>query len=149
MAFNALLGDRSGLLEDCRLARDVLCDTTAIDAELIELRGEIEVVSELTRKAIYENARTVIDQKEWAERNNTYLDRHRKASERVDELESTRSERIGKAKMIDRFIRDIGSRPLALTAFDEKLWLAVTDTATVNRDGHITFKFRNGSEITK
>jgi len=53
-----------GLIEDCRLAQGVLCDTTAIDAELAELRSEIEVVTELSRKAIYENSRTAVNQTE-------------------------------------------------------------------------------------
>lgn len=62
--------NRDGLIEDCRLAQNVLCDTTAIDTELTELFREIEVVTELSRKAIYENARSAVDQKEWTERNN-------------------------------------------------------------------------------
>jgi DNA invertase Pin-like site-specific DNA recombinase len=123
-AFNRLMESRDGLIEDCRLAQGVLCDTSAIDGELAELRNEIDVVTELSRKAIYENARTAVNQTEWAERNNAYLERHRKASERVDKLETAKRERLGKAKIIEGFIRDIEKRPLALTEFDDKLWLA-------------------------
>ena len=57
-------------------------------------------------------------------------------------------ERLGKARTIDGFIKDIKSRPLVITEFDEKLWLAVIDTATVAQDSTITFRFRNGSEVT-
>jgi hypothetical protein len=147
-AFNRLMEIRDGLIEDCRLAQGVLCDTTAIDTELTELRSEIDVVTELSRKAIYENARTAVNQTEWAKRNNSYLERHRKASERVDVLEAVKRERLGKAKIIESFIRDIEKRPLAITEFDDKLWLAVVDTATVSRDGTMAFKFRNGTEVT-
>jgi hypothetical protein len=35
-AFNHMMHDRDGLIEDCRLAQNVLCDTTAIDTELAE-----------------------------------------------------------------------------------------------------------------
>ena len=65
----------------------------------------------------YENARTVINQTEWAERNKAYLERHRKVLERVDELEAAKRGRLGKAKIIEGFIRDIESRPLAITEF--------------------------------
>jgi site-specific DNA recombinase len=139
--------DRDGLIEDCRLSQNVLCDTTAIDTELSELFREIEVVTELSRKAIYENARSAVDQTEWAERNNAYLERHRKASERVDELEVAERERVGKGKIIEGFIKDIESRPLAIAEFDEKLWLAVIDQVTVDHDGTMTFSFKNGSEV--
>lgn len=148
VAFNKLMGNRNGLIEDCRLVQRVLCDTSAIDAELVELLSEIEVVTELSRKAILENARTAVNQIEWSERNNAYRERHHKASKRVDELEAAKRERIGKAKTIEGFINDIESRPLVITEFDKKLWLAVIDTATVAQDGTITFRFKNGSEIT-
>ena len=65
-------------------------------------------------------------------------------------MEATKRERerLGKARTIDGFIKDIKSRPLIITEFDEKLWLAVTDTATVAQDGTMTFRFKNGSEVT-
>ncbi len=110
--------------------------------------SEIEVVTELSRKAILENARSAVNQAEWSERNNAYLERHHKASERVDKLEATKRERLGKAKTIEVFIKDVESRPLVISEFDEKLWLAVIDTATVAQDSTITFRFRNGSEVT-
>lgn len=147
-AFNTLMANRDNLIEDCRLAQTVLCDTAAIDGELAELRREIEVVTELTRKAIYENARTTVDQTEWSERNNSYLERHRKATEQTLELETAKRERLAKSKTLDIFIRDIESRPLAITEFDEGLWLAVIDRVTVATDGTMTFTFRNGTEIT-
>lgn len=147
-AFNKLMSNRNGLIEDCRLVQSVLCNTSAIDAELVDLLSEIEVVTELSRKAILENARTAVNQTEWSERNNAYLERHHKASERVDELEAAKRERLGKAKTIEVFIKDVESRPLVITEFDEKLWLALIDTATVAQDSTITFRFRSGSEVT-
>ena len=57
-------------------------------------------------------------------------------------------ERLGKARTIDGFIKDIKSRPLVITDFDEKLWLAVIDTVMVAQDGTMAFKFKNASEIT-
>ena len=147
-AFNSLMSDRDGLIEDCRLAQSVLCDTTAIDMELTELRREIEVVTELARKAIYENARISVNQSEFNERNNAYLERHRKASERVDKLELQKRERLGKAKIIEGFIKDIEGRPLVITGFDERLWLVVIDQVMVGRKGAMRFRFRNGTEVT-
>ena len=66
----------------------------------------------------------------------------------MDELGATKRQRLGKAKAIDGFIKDIKSRPLVITEFDEKLWLAVIDTVMVAQDGTMAFKFKNGSEIT-
>jgi DNA invertase Pin-like site-specific DNA recombinase len=148
IAFNCLMENRDGLLEDCRLAQSVLCDCGAIDAELAELRREIEVVTELSRKAIYENARVAQDQSDFKERNNGYLERHRKATERMGQLEADRRSRLAKSKTLEGFIRDIENRPMAITEFDERLWVAVLDRVTISKDGKMAFRFRNGSEIT-
>ena len=61
---------------------------------------------------------------------------------------ATKRQRLGKAKAIDGFIKDIKSRPLVITEFDEKLWLAVNDTVMVAQDGTIEKKKKNASEIT-
>lgn len=45
-------------------------------------------------------------------------------------------------------IKDIESRPFAIAEFDEKLWLAVIDQVTVDPDAAMTFRFKNGSEVT-
>ncbi len=119
-----------------------------IGLSVAEVRSELEVVSELSRKAIYENARTALSQSEWSERNGGYLERHRRATERVDELETMKRERLGKGKMLEGFIRDIEKRPDVLTEFDEALWLAVVDRVEVGRDGGMRFRFRNGVEVT-
>ena len=146
-AFSILMNGRKGLIEDCRLAQSVLCDTSGIDAELAGVRSELEVVSELSRKAIYENARTAMSQSEWSERNNSYLERHKQASQRLEELEVRKRERLVKGKTLEGFIRDIQNRELAITEFDEKLWLAVIDQVKVGRDGSMTFRFKNAAEV--
>ena len=57
-----LLADRNGLIADCRFAWAKYCNCSSVDTEIVELQREIEVVTEPSRKAIYENARTAQDQ---------------------------------------------------------------------------------------
>ena len=71
----------------------------------------------------------------------------KQASHRLEELEVRKRERLGKAKILEGFIRDIQTRELAVTEFDEKLWLAVIDKVTVGRDGSMRFRFKNGMEV--
>ena len=89
-----------GLIEDCGLAQSVLCDTLGIDVELAEMNRELEMVSELSRKAIYENARTAMSQSEWSERNNSYLERHKQASRRLEELEARKRDRLRRSRVV-------------------------------------------------
>ena len=146
-AFNILMGDRDEVLNNCRLAQEVLCDCSAIETELAELHREIEVVSELTRKSIYENARFAINQDEFNERHKVYMERHRVATERVAELEDQRRNRQNKSLILDGFIQEIETRPLVIDEFDEKLWLAVIDKVIIHDANDIHFTFRDGTVI--
>jgi site-specific DNA recombinase len=148
-AFSTLIVGQDELLANCRLAQSVLCDCSEIDAELKETQLEIEVITQLSKKSIYENARVAVSQDEWAERNNRYLERHRKATERVTELEALKRERQSKNLLLETFIRGIESRPLVIEKFDEQLWAVAVDTVTVLLDGKLVFRFKDGTEVVR
>jgi len=111
------------------------------------LRQEIEVVTELSKKAIYEYARVVVSQDEFNERNNSYLERHRKATERVTVLEGLRRERQSKFLMLEGFIQGIETCPLVLEEFDERLWAVSVEKVRVMPDGRLIFSFKDGTAI--
>ena len=143
VAFNKLMENRSGLIEDCRLVQATLCDTCAVDAEIAILRRELDAVSALARKDIAQTAKAAGG----SDCGNSHLERFRQINEQITLLEADKVKRLAKAKALDRFVRDVESRPLVLKAFDEKLWLAVVDLVTVGVDGEMVFRFRNGKEI--
>ena len=148
-AFNSILGYREELISNCRLAQSVLCDCLEIDAELDELYREIEVVAELSRKAIYENAHVAVNQNEWHENNNGYLERHRMATERAAVLENHKRNRQSKSCTIDSFIRNIESTGEVLTDFNERIWISTVNFVKVSLEGKLTFCFKDGTEIVK
>lgn len=148
-AFNSILLYRDELISNCRLAQEALCDYANIDAEINELHREIEVVAELSRKAIYENAHTPINQAEWYERNNGYLERHRKASERVTELEGLKREQQSKSLLLESYIKNLNSHKEVLEEFDDRLWMAAIDTVIIQPEGQLRFRFKDGTEVEK
>jgi len=148
-AFNTMLLYRNELIANCRLAQKALCDCSNIDTEINELHREIEVVAELSRKAIYENAHTPINQAEWHERNNGYQERHRKASERATELEGLKWERQSKSIMLESFIKNINIHNEVLKDFDDRLWMAAIDRVIVHQEGILSFNFKDGTSIIR
>jgi len=146
-AFNTLMEKRDGLIEDCHEAEKLLCDTSTIDADIAELEHEVEVIEGLARQAIQTNAREVIDQSKWIERNGVYLNRHAETTKRLEELDEQKAKRLGRSKTIAVFIRDLERSNQVITEFDEGLWAAVIDCVVVGVDGNLTFRFKNGAEI--
>jgi len=129
-----------------RSAKAVLCDWTAIDAELAELSREIEVVSDLSRKAIHEIAHNAADREGLNKRNNDCLERHRKATERKSVSEAAKGQRKSRARILETYLRSAVDSPRALAKFSEKLWTAAIDRVTVRPDDRLVFRFKDGAE---
>ena len=146
-AFNSVLEYRAELIANCRLAQKKIGDCSEIETEIYELQREMDVVAELSRKAIYENASAAINQDEWHERNSGSLERHREASERLSKLEELKRERKNKSYGMESFIVSMQSRSELLEEFDDKLWMAVIDKVIVNTNCRLTLIFRDGTEV--
>ncbi len=142
-----MLDDKDQYIAACIAVKDALTDTTGIDAELDRLFNEMDVISELTRKCVTENATSAQDQQAYTARYNEYVARYDKTKARYDILLKQRDARCKKASDIDRFMETISARGQMITEFDGGLWLAVLEKAVVHEDGTIVFCFYNGTEI--
>jgi len=146
-AWNEMAGNKDTLITDCKAAKTLICECKTIHAELEELEREVEVVTELSRKAISDNARTAQNQIDFNERNNGYLERLQLAHGRIDELENEKRRRKHTARVLGTFIRNLESSPQTLDAFDDKVWTTSIDRVTVREDGKLIFRFMNGTEV--
>jgi hypothetical protein len=145
--WNGIIINRDELIADCRKAKTLLCDCKDINAEIKELEREVEVVTELSRKAIFENARTAQNQAEFNERNNGYVERINTARIRIDELTAEKRRHQHKARILETYICNLEASHIALTEFDDKVWLTSIEKAVVAEDGTITFHLLDGSEV--
>ena len=114
-----------------------------------ELREATRSIAGLTRKCVEENSSVAQDQAEYTARYNGYVDRYERVKARYDSLAELRREKQAKARAIDRFAATLAKRDGLLKEFDSRLWLTVLDYATVNRDKTVTFRFYDGTEVTR
>lgn len=147
-AYNDLMGNRSIVLADCELIRQTLCDTKALDAEMQQEQDEMAVVSELMQAHINKNASVAQSQEAYALETERIENRYNAAFEHYTALEAERDRRVRKRKELTAFITMLKKQPLATTEWNERLWITLLDTATVQRDGKIVFRFKSGREIT-
>ena len=145
-ALNAVIDSKDNILEDCRLVQATLTDCTGVDAEIDSLLTEVDVVTELTRRCISENAQSSQNQQEYTARYNSLVERYEKAKVQLEQLRATKTTREAQADAIGAFMFEVRELDV-LTEFDEKFWLAVIDKVTVHTDGRMTFRFRSGAEI--
>jgi hypothetical protein len=144
-AFNKFLNAKSEITENCRFLQKIACDCSKFDAEILELNREIEVVSELSRKIVLQNAGAAISQEEFDERYESYLKRHENIAKRLFELENLKNEAKNKFRMLENFIDAVESRNRTLEEFDENLWNAVVEKVTISQNKKPIFKFKDGT----
>lgn len=148
-AFSKLMSDRTALIEDCRLLHSYFLDFAEIETKCKELIDEMEIVSELAKKLINENASTVMKQDEYVEKYDGYTRRFNKAKAEYEKLQKSVEQRKAKAEAVSGFMFEISELDELPIEFDEKLWNWAIDTVTIYEDERLVFKFKNRTEIAE
>ena len=144
---NTLIADKEAVLDACRLMQSTLTDCSEIDTELDGLLQEIEVVTEMTKHCIEENAQNAQDQNAYMERYNGLVSRYDQLREQVNHLQEMKIVREREADSIGAFMFELKEYDEPISEFDEKLWVYCVDRVEVHADGNLVFYFRNGAEI--
>ena len=146
-AYNELMGSRDTVLTDCELIRQTLCDTVEIDTAMQREHDEMVVVSELMQTHIKKNASVAQPQETYALEVGRFEERYNAALERYTVLEAERDKRLRRSKELQVFTATLKKQPLAISEWDERLWITLMDAATVQRDGRIVFRFKSGKTV--
>lgn len=147
IAINRLIKNKAEIIRSYEEARDIVFDTTALEAEFETLNEEITVVAELTQKLVDENSRAIQDQGKYKEKYDSYVARFEKAKERIAEIGKIKSDKETRRLQADHFVRHLKKLDGIVAEFDDKLWYTLVDHITVYNKDDIRFVFRNGAEI--
>ena len=148
-AYNELMGRRDTVLADCELIRQMLCDTSALESKMQREHDEMAIASELMKAHINKNASVAQSQEAYALEAGRIEERYNTALEHYTALEAEMDKRVRKSNELTVFIAMLKKQPLAITEWNERIWITLLDTATVQRDGRIVFRFKSGREIAE
>ena len=148
-AINEIVDGRDLVLERCRSLYEDFQNTAALDGEIEEHLRECEVIAELSRKLVEDNARTEMDQTVFARKYSSYVSKYDVQNEKVEKLKAVRAERLLKAEAISAFMFEIHERDRLVEEFNDRLWLATIEKVTVCHDGKLIFQFKNGMEVSR
>ena len=124
-----------------------ITDNAALERERKELQEECEVVLELMRKMVQENARIVQDQTGYKAKESSMAERYGKASKRLAEVGKDIVARNAKRSEMASFLKILDGRDELLTDFDEALWLGIVHQMKVQSGTKFTFVLKDGREV--
>ena len=146
-AYNQLMENRETVMADCNLMHQMVSDCTVVDAEVEKLTEEIEIVAELVKTCVRENASSAQSQEEYTKKYNNLVKRYEKTAARLDALSAERARKQDCDRELRLFIEELKQQSLVLEVWDERLWVGLLEKATVFHDGRMIFQFKNCMEI--
>ena len=110
---------------------------------------QIEVTAGLVEKLVRENANVSQDQEEYESKYNALASRFDEAKIILKESEEERLQKTARKKELEAILQKMIEADTVLLEWSDELWLTLIDECVAHEDKTISFKFKNGYEITK
>lgn len=146
-AYNQMMGNGKQIIEDCELMRKKLTDFKSLDTDIERQLEETQIVAELVKAAIKENAVTAQSQEAYLEKYESLTKKYETAMAELDHLQNLRTLRSQKDKAMALYIRTLKKQPAVLSEWNDTLWTVMVEKAIVHRNGEIKLMFYNGTEV--
>lgn len=143
---NRLSANKKNIIADCKMLKKQLTDCTELEKEMDALQVEMNVLSEMLRSAIEENARMIQNQEEYAQRYATLEERYNALNEKYESLEAEKRHRKFLKDNFRRFISTIAHTD-AVSEFSPDAWTALVESVTIKSKEDIQFNFRNSMNL--
>ena len=143
-----MMVNRKQIIEDCELMRKKLTDFKSLDADIERQLEETQIVAELVKAAVKENAATAQSQEAYSKKYEALTKRYGTAAVKLERLQNLRSIRSQKDKAMALYIRTLKKQPTVLSEWNDTLWTVMAEKAIVHRNGEITFVFYNGTKVS-
>lgn len=146
-AYNLVMCDKKQVIEDTLAVIELLADTTDLDAKIAELQAKIERISSDVSLMVRENARTQQDQIKFAARYEELTKEYETQKAALEKAVKEKAYKTGKATKMRAYLEAMKQADDFLEKWSDEVWILMVETATVNRDNTITFRFVNGQTI--
>ncbi len=146
-AFNSLVNNKEEIIRNYKEIILKITDTSGFDKEETRLKRECEMISELIRKSVEENASKAMDQEEYKKKNKGLMERYERAKAGLSKMNDKKLESKVKRENIEVFVRMLEERDALLVEFDEDVWNATVEKVVVNTAQNVVFIFKDGMEV--
>ena len=124
-----------------------LCDTTELEVEQSRLVAEMDAAVAMTGRLVAESKAAPMDQGEYQSRRDELVSQYESAKDGYERVAGEIADRQGRRKVYMRFIGGLQRLDGFCRDFDEELWTALLDHATVYAKDDIRFTFKAGNEV--
>lgn len=139
--------NKDEIIDNCKIAIDVVSDTAEIDKKLEKLSKELETIALSVSEYVNRNASEVLSQDEYINEYTKLTKKYEKKTKQRERLIAEKEDKFRRADEIRLYIQKMIETKNSVTERDDTLWVIFLDSAIVNTDGTIEFCFKDGSKI--
>lgn len=147
-ALNMSLENKDEIIDNCKIAIEVVSDTAEIDKKLEKLSKKLEAIAVSVSEYVNKNASEVLSQDEYINEYTKLTKKYEKKAKQQERLISEKEDKFRRADEIRRYVQKMIETKNLVTEWDDTLWVIFLDSAIVNTDGTIGFGFKDGSKIS-
>ena len=137
------------IYNDTKEVITLLSDTTEIEKRIADATTEIEIVACLVEKLVQENASKIQDQDDYETRYQALTERYDKAKDELEKANDELLQKKARQKNLEAIVAKMEELNTVLLEWSDEIWLMLIDEAVAHENGTLTFKFKNGYNITK
>lgn len=146
-AYNLVMCDKKQVIEDTLAVIELLTDTTDLDTDIVRFQAKIERISSDVSLMVRENARTQQDQIKFAAKYEELTKEYETQKAALEKAVKEKAYKTGKATKMRAYLEAMKQADDFLEKWSDEVWILMVETATVNRDKSISFRFVNGQTI--
>ncbi len=145
--FNRMLAGKDVVLSACREVVVMISDTSELEAAIEQQKEAVANLGTQIRALINRNASMAQDQVQYDAEYDALAQQYGEANAKLAELEAALRERQGRRTELLAYLNLLEGTGDLVTEFDERLWNLVVDTVTVQGDGVMMFRLKDGRVI--
>lgn len=147
-AMNKYIGNKDEIIGNFEAAQKMLNNTSKLEKQKQKYADEMNEITEEYKKAVSENARHALDQKEYKKKYDELEQQYKKAEESFNEVTMKIAIQQSRDRQLTQMIKELKKADDVLTEFDPNLWGVFVDRMTVFKNGKKIIKFKDGTEVT-
>ena len=145
-AVNELISEKKEIIENLKIIRLTLFDTTELISRRDKLQENITILAEMAQSCIAENARTAQSQDEYQKRYQNLVEQYEKAKSEYDEVLYALEQKKAQQEKLRQFEETLTTQNNIITEFDSTLWSSLADFITIYKTKR-SVTFKDGTEI--
>lgn len=149
LAYNETMTDKQRIINGTKEVIDLLSDTNEIEKRINDAIAEIEIVAALVENLVQENAIKIQNLDDYEARYQSLIERYDKAKDELEKANDELLQKKARQKNLEAIVTKMEELDTVLLEWSDEIWLMLIEEAVAHENGTLTFKFKNGYNITK